>query len=62
MEYSIRMVAVVVIVLIILAVCLVLVMNWGSQSNSAVSGLFKFFEGVMGGKQITTPSMPNLPA
>jgi len=62
MEFSIKMLVVIVLVLIVFAVSVVLISSWGGQSNSAISGLFKFFEGIMGGKQITAPSLPGITA
>ncbi len=55
------MLVVVFIVLVVLAVCIVLVTNWGGQSNSAIQGLFKFFESVLSGKQVGAPPNIDIP-
>ena len=59
MEFSIKMLVVFLLVLVVLIVAIVLITGWSGQGNSAVSGLFKFFDGVLGGKQLG--QMPSLP-
>ncbi len=59
MEFSIKMLAVIVIVLIVLVVCIALITSWGTQSNSAIDGLMNFFNSILSGKQPgTVPTMP----
>ena len=60
MEMSIRMVFVVFILLVVVLVAIGLITNWGGQSNSAVNGLFKFFESLIGNKQALQP--PTIPS
>ncbi len=59
MEYSIKMLAVIVVVLIVLVVCIALITGWGTQSNSAIEGLMDFFNNILSGKQ--PGSMPSIP-
>lgn len=60
MEFSIKMLAVIVIVLIVLVVCIALITSWGAQSNSAVNGLMNFFNSILAGKPSGTPTLPSI--
>jgi len=60
MEFSIKILVVFFLVIIVFVVAVLLVTNWGGNASGAISGLFKFFEGIMGGKQVTAPSLPGI--
>jgi hypothetical protein len=61
MEFSIKMLAVIVIVLVVLVVCIALITNWGGQANSSVNGLMNFFNSILSGKPSATPTLPSVP-
>jgi hypothetical protein len=59
MEFSIRLLVVIVIALILFVVIVSLATNFGTQSNSAIDGLFSFFNNLLSGKQASSlPPMP----
>jgi hypothetical protein len=58
MEFSLKMAVVAIIVLIVLIVCVSMIVNWGGQSSSAIDGIMKFFQSLLGGKQMT--NVPSL--
>lgn len=58
MEYSIRMLVVIILILIVASVALVLITGWSGSGNDMMKGLQEFFSRILSGK--TSPTIPNI--